>query len=396
MTGRGVVALIVLLAATAALLCYGILNHFPEEASLEISAVPWGILVPGYVFFALMATGSSIVNSIYTVFGYRGPGGGFERVIKYGVWFSLATIVPAWILILADLTHREDILWMILGFHPVSRVAWMMVLYALFAITLAVELVYMIRSEVNERLRQMKGLELAIAVAVLVVTIAVHSNLGQVFGTIIAVPAWYGPHLAAYFIASAVLIGAAGQFLYVATVKAFRGRLSETRDFHLSVCGKLYLVGIPVLAFFMIWNAITAWYNSSAWSFYEELIRGEYALEYWGVEVIAGLLTPLALTIIAVKRRSLAPLVAASVLLLIAGFASKYSLIVLGQLARLGAEGSKSLLGLAYMTSHYTPTTSELLILAGGILAWPTILLLGTLLLPLDPGEKPRRLWILK
>lgn len=69
----------------------------------EVYVIPWGLVVVGYTFFALVATGSSIVNSLFTVFHYRGPDGILEKVIKYGVWFSLASIVPAWILILLDL-----------------------------------------------------------------------------------------------------------------------------------------------------------------------------------------------------------------------------------------------------------------------------------------------------
>jgi hypothetical protein len=69
----------------------------------------------------------------------------------------------------------------------------MAVLYMLFALTLLIELVYFIRSEVSEKLRLMKSAELATALAVLVVTVVLHSNLGQVFGNVAAVTAWYGP-----------------------------------------------------------------------------------------------------------------------------------------------------------------------------------------------------------
>jgi Ni/Fe-hydrogenase subunit HybB-like protein len=80
----------VLLIAGTVLAWIGFMDRSVEE-------IPWGLLIPGYVFFALMATGSSIVNSIYTVFGYKGPNGEYEKIIKLGVWFSLITIVPAWI-----------------------------------------------------------------------------------------------------------------------------------------------------------------------------------------------------------------------------------------------------------------------------------------------------------
>ena len=60
--------------------------------------------------------------------------------------------------------HRHEGL--SLFFQYLSPIAWMAVLYMLFALTLLIELVYFIRSEVSERLKLMKSAELAIALAV--------------------------------------------------------------------------------------------------------------------------------------------------------------------------------------------------------------------------------------
>jgi Ni/Fe-hydrogenase subunit HybB-like protein len=60
------ISAIALLAAGLALMWIGYSTRSAED-------IAWGLLVPGYVYFALMATGSSIVNSIYTVFHYEGP-----------------------------------------------------------------------------------------------------------------------------------------------------------------------------------------------------------------------------------------------------------------------------------------------------------------------------------
>ncbi len=391
-----IILLVVLTVATLALVGYGLSIHLGVEESAKVSAIPWGLLVPGYVFFALVATGSSIVNSIYTVFGYRGPREGFEKIIRYGVWFSLASIVPAWLLILSDLTHTGNMLWMLLSFQPMSRIAWMGLLYGLFALALVIELVYMIRASVDERLRAMKSLELAIAIAVLVVTIAVHSNLGQVFGTIAAVPGWYGPHLAPYFIASAVLIGGAGQLLYI-LASTHSSLASELKEFFTSIYGKVFVIGVPVLAFFMIWNALTAYYYPEAWKAYHEIMFGSHATGFWLIEVGLGIIASLTLAVIAVRTKNLQALVAAAILLLIAGFVSKCSLIIIPQEARLETEtGTLTLDGVAYQVEGYEPSLSEILLLAGATTLWPLLLLLGNLLLPLAPNEKPRRLWILK
>ncbi len=93
------------LVSVAALLIAGAVPAWMGFVDRSAEEIPWGLLVPGYVLFALMATGSSIENSIYTVFGCNGPNGEYEKIIKLGVWFSLITIMPAWIMILLDLPN---------------------------------------------------------------------------------------------------------------------------------------------------------------------------------------------------------------------------------------------------------------------------------------------------
>jgi Ni/Fe-hydrogenase subunit HybB-like protein len=375
---------VVLIAAGAVLIWQGVVNKHAE-------IVPWGLLVPGYVYFALMATGSSIVNSIYTVFGYRGPNGEYEKIIKLGVWFSLITIVPAWIMILMDLksplsavnifVHSQGGL--SLFFQYRSGITWMATLYMLFALALLVELVYFIRSEVDERLRAMKSAELAIAIAVLVVTVILHSNLGQVFGNVVAEPAWYGPHMALYFIASAIAIGAAGQALFIS---AFAGSLG-VKDFVARYYGRVLMIALPVLAFIKGWMVISSWYNPAAWEGYKLIVSSP---NFYIFEIGLLLAVPFALATLAYYRKSLPLALAAAVLVVAAGFVDKYDLIIDPQIAFI-----QSYLGEAGHV-HYAPAEFEIMISTGAVLVYIALLLLGVLLLPLKPGEKPKTLYIFK
>ncbi|MFP3251707.1 MAG: NrfD/PsrC family molybdoenzyme membrane anchor subunit [Thermoproteus sp.] len=382
------------LASAAALLIAGAVLAWMGYAGRSAEEIPWGLLVPGYVFFALMATGSSIVNSIYTVFGYRGPNGEYEKIIKLGVWFSLITIVPAWIMILLDLRsplsatnifiHTQGGL--SLFFQYRSGITWMATLYALFALTLLVELVYFIRSEASERLRSMKSAELAIALAVLVVTVVLHSNLGQVFGNVAAVPAWYGPHMALYFIASAIAIGAAGQALFIS---AFAGGLG-VREFVARYYSRILMIGLPVLAFIKGWMAISAWYNPASWEAYSLILSSP---NFYIFEIGLLLLVPFLLATFAYYKRSLAMALLAAALVVVAGFVDKYDLIIEPQTAHI----SYSLGGWAGVGSiHYAPAPSQMEIAIGSVLAYAALLALGVLLLPLKPGERPRTLYIFK
>jgi Ni/Fe-hydrogenase subunit HybB-like protein len=352
----------------------------------EVHVIPWGLIVVGYTFFASVAIGSSIVNSLFTVFHYRRPDGILEKVIKYGVWFSLASIVPAWILVLLDLAKPLE------GFFRItfslaleSRIYWMAILYTLFGIFLALELIYMIRSEVSERLRSLKILELTLASLVLLVAVLVKSNLAQVYGTMVSIPGWFGAHLAPLFIASAVLIGASGQAIYITL---YKWRDVIVRSATTTLYGWIYILVILLYVFLLGWVIITAWYGP-AWISWSEIVKGAYALEFWLVEILLGVIAVLALSAYAVTKRSYTAMLIASILLFITGFASKYSLIVYHQLVTLSPVGTP-------MRLSYTPGFDEILMIVGAIIAYIALLLLGTLLLPLEQGEKPRRLWIFR
>jgi Ni/Fe-hydrogenase subunit HybB-like protein len=336
-----------------------------------------------------MATGSSIVNSIYTVFGYKGPNGEYEKIIKLGVWFSLITIVPAWMMILLDIPNPLSVTNMFIHTHEglslffqyLSPTAWMAVLYMVFALTLLIELVYFIRSEVSEKLRLMKSAELAIALTVLVVTVVLHSNLGQVFGNVLAVPAWYGPHMALYFITSAIAIGAAGQALFIS---AFAGGLG-VREFVARYYSRILMIGLPVLAFIKGWMVINAWYNPASWEAYRLITSSP---NFYIFEIGLLLLVPFLLATFAYYKKNLAMALLAAVLVVVSGFVDKYDLIIEPQVAYIYSLGVGSI--------HYAPAPSDIKIAIGSVLVYVALLVLGVLLLPLKPGERPRTLYIFK
>ena len=81
------------LVVLLALATVGVCGAYQILVRTETAPLEWGLLVPCYVFFALAATGSSLVNSLFTVFGVRR----FKPMVKRGVLLSLLLIVPPWI-----------------------------------------------------------------------------------------------------------------------------------------------------------------------------------------------------------------------------------------------------------------------------------------------------------
>lgn len=376
---------VVLIAAGAVLIWQG-----SEHRHAEV--IPWGLLVPGYVYFALVATGSCIVNSIYTVFGYKGPNKEYEKIIKLGVFFSLASLIPAWIMILMDLSkgplaamsmfiHTKE--GFSLFFQPRSAIAWMALLYMIEGLLLLVELIYFIRSEVSEKLKMMKSLELVIALAVLIASVLVFSNLGQVFGDVMAIPAWYGPHMAVYFIISAIAIGAAGQALFVSLFARSLG----VREFTAWYYSRILMISLPILAFVKGWMVINSYYNPASWEAYREIVSMP---TFYVFDVFLLLVLPFIVAIVAYYRKNMALLILATLLLVVSGFVSEYHLLIYPQIAFI-----QSYLGEAGHV-HYAPTEFEMMMFTGSVLVYIALLILGVLLLPLKPGEKPKTLYIFK
>ncbi len=365
---------------------YGYRLDLIEE---QVFDVPWGLDVVGYTFFALMATGSSIVNSVYTIFGYKGPNGEYKKIIKYGVWFSLSTIFSAWLLVLLGIYKPFDFYYILLFFRMSSRIAWMAAFYSFFGLMLVIELFYMILVESWDLLKKIKYLELAIAILVLIATIAVHSNLGEVFGSLISMPAWYGPWLALYFIMSAIMLGAAGQSLFIYVVKHKDNNLKAFMSRYYS---EVYLISIPVYLMYLTWIIVSAWYSrETVWPVYQTLLFGSEAPIFWGIEIVIGLFIPVALAVYGYMKKSSWAAITAAVLLIIGGFMSKYSLIILPQELR-------PYVWLTLQISHYSyfPPTGLIMMFIGAWILWPSLYALGALIFPLEEGEKPKHLWIFK
>ena len=197
----------------SALIIVGIFGAWQHLGRSEAASIPWGLLVPSYVFFALAATGSSLVNSIFAVFDVER----FKPIIKRGIWLSLMLIIPAGIFIILDLGRAYQAGNLYLLFHPSSRLAWMGVLYLILGLSLLLELIVVIREE-----RMPKRAPLLMGIIVLAVTLGVSTNLGALFGAVTAKPLWSSHFLALHFIVSALMVGACFHILFMSATYLFK------------------------------------------------------------------------------------------------------------------------------------------------------------------------------
>lgn len=367
------------------------------------AAMPWGVMVPTYAYFALVATGTSTLNAIYTVFGYRGPDETFKKVIKHLIWFSLITLIPAWTPILSDLGRLDHFTWMIKGFNAFSRIAWMGALYGFFLIMILIELVFHIRLDAmdkdRKKLLEGSALALTISVLTLIADISLDGNLGSVFGASTGTPAWSGAYAPILFVVLAVLLGAAWDTIYLLGVYGLRKSLTrEIKRFISKIYSYAIIITIPIIGFILSWEAITSYDYPPRWEFFKVLTSGHFGPEFWGIVVFLGLIVTYIIAIAGYELRSLGATVVAGLILIFSGYTFVYDFVIGGQIARLSFQNLDNMnpYYIRFWPYSYHWGIPELAVLTGGIALWFFLLILGEVLLPLEEGEKPKHLWIFR
>ncbi len=355
------------------LITLGIFGAYNLAVREESASIPWGILVPSYVFFALTATGSSLVNSIFTVFNVKQ----FKPFIKRGVWLSFVLIIPAVIFIIMDLGRWNHAYNLYLLFNPTSRVGWMGMLYVGYVISLLAELVIVIKED-----RMPKWATKAIGIVVMVITLGVATNLGALFGAIIAKPLLFNYSLPVHFVVSGFLAGAAMQILFF-SVCSYINKRSITEEYK-NLFVKAYrplIIGLILVGWFLtVVNVTPESFASTEAPYTQLLLAGPYSMQFWGFEIFVGGVIPLFLLLNRRTRGSAKWILTSSALVVIGMYFSKYDLLIAGQ--------SITPFGSEFIA--YTPPGMDALLLTGGIALCLFCCTVGQMLLPLGADERPK------
>lgn len=157
---------------------------------------PWGLLISGYIFFAVTSTGIGIISSIGHVFGIKS----FMPIAKRAVYISMIAILTGFMVIFFDLENPFRLaIWNPLSPNPTSNIWWMGTFYSIYLVFLTLEFIFIL-------IEKHKYSKLAGAIC-LITGIAAYSNLGAVFGMLCGREFWYGPYLPIFFVTSAATSG---------------------------------------------------------------------------------------------------------------------------------------------------------------------------------------------
>ena len=327
--------------------------------------VPWGILIAAYVFFVVTSTGLCIVSSIGHVFGFKN----FNPIAKRAVFMSIATIVAGFLVIAFEIENSWRMpVGNVIGANVTSNIWWMGTLYGAYLFFMMLEFVMLQKNEHKKAT--------AFGLSGLLIGVAAHSNLGAVFGLLNGREFWHGPYMPIYFITSAAMSGCIAIifFTYLA-YRANNWQMSDDMKKAMSSVAKVGALLMSIIIFFTIWKMISGVTGRPPGK-YEAimtLVNGPYALNFWGGEVLLGMVIPFAI-IMLVKGRNMHALFVASLAGMVGIFFMRYDLVIVGQLIPnfhgMGLVDYPDLL-------TYVPKLHENLVVLGGIAFCIMLFLMG-------------------
>jgi molybdopterin-containing oxidoreductase family membrane subunit len=355
----GFLALLMLVGAVSAVRAI-----FPGDKGVNTTpTVEWGLLIIGYVFFAITTSGLCLASSLGTVFGIDR----FRPLEKRHAVLAVLCLVTAFGVIAIDLHYPVRLLFgAALNPSFSSPMWWMGVFYGIYLCFLLTE-VWSIFWH-HERIHAVACL-LASGMAIIA-----PSTLGAVFGILAARPYWNGVVTPIQMVASALLSGTA--LLAIVFYAVARWRLTgfeRASALALPAIRSVLVIALVIVASLVAWQIVTGLLSTDPGlsAATDALLSGPLVVPFVGVRVILGLVVPLAILVLPWTRAGHGMLVAGC-LAIVGVFADRLTFVSAGQIAPTTA--ISGVVSAPYAT--YSPSLVEVGVLLGAV---AFVLLLYTL-----------------
>lgn len=348
------VATFLLIAIVLGLGC-GVASFFigHDRAYNYTRAVPWGLLISTYAFWAITSTGLCIYAAISHLFG----GTKMALVSNRMVWMSIICIFGAFATIGVEIASPQRMLiYNILSPNPTSNIWWMGTLYGLAVGCMIVEFFGILTG--------LARIALILGTLGAVAEILANSCLGGVFATLPSRPYWYGGQLPIYFLSAAFLSGAAATVFFNYLAYAIRHKeMSPGTQEAIKSAAKAMTLALILYAVATFWRLIMYFVGGPELGRMaaEALVSGPLSTNFWVIEVGLGLVIPLGL-ILWSRLQNLTLLAGSGILILLGQFVARYDLITAGLLvpATPGWDNAPRYLS-------YTPSPFEFAVVVGSV-----------------------------
>jgi Ni/Fe-hydrogenase subunit HybB-like protein len=294
-----------------------------HHAYANTREMPWGILISSYSFFAITSTGLCVLAAVSHLFG----GNRLAPLANRMVFLSIITIIGGFALIGLELESPWRMaIYNVLSPNPTSNIWWMGTLYGIAVGMMLVEF-YLI-------LTKKYSIAITLGIFGALAEILANTNLGAVFATLSGRPFWYGSQLPVYFLACAVMSGAAAIILFTAIAYKIRKQeISTINTEALKGAGKVLLISLVLISVATAWKFIASFVGGTEMgrTAASALITGPLSTSFWIFEIFIGLILPLSLLSIT-KCKNIPAMSAASLMVLTGQFFSRFNLVVAGQI----------------------------------------------------------------
>jgi formate-dependent nitrite reductase membrane component NrfD len=293
----------------------------------------WGFEIPLYLFLGGLTAGIMILSPLI---GQKLPQENRSKWIRYMPFAAPVLISIGMLALFLDLEFKLHVLRFFAAFRPSSPMSWgSWILIGIYPATLLMGLAALNQDEANRlvkvsliapfkslvqrardfALRHKRGL----IITNIALGIGLGGYTGLLLGTLGARHIWNSAVLGPLFLVSGVSTGAAFMMLFPLAHEEHR----FLRNIDLGAIGlELFLLAVFLIG--LVSGGADARAAGSA------LMGGDYTAVFWALVVIAGLLVPLLIEMIEMKKR-LSPTLFAPAFILVGGLALRWILVLAGQ-----------------------------------------------------------------
>ena len=343
--------------------------------------VPVAMLIATYVFFVVASTGLCLVSSLPHLFGVRN----FMPIAKRSVYLSIITILSGFLVIGLEIENPfRMVIYNVISPNFSSNIWWMGTLYGFALVFLTIEFIFLIKEEKHTK-------AMIVCLLGVITEVAANTNLGGVFAMMHGRPYWYGPYLPVYFLLSAIMTGCAFiLFFFVLSYWINKKTIDLQTQEALESVGKLAILMLVIITILTVWKILATFVGgASGTEALAALLSGPYAFNFWGIEVIGGIIIPFVLLLMS-KAKNMMIMFVAAAFMIFSIFFMRLDLVVVGQIVPLYLE-----LGVSeYSRLHtYIPSVHEILVVLGGVGFCGMAFLLGEKIFngfqPMGSGHAP-------
>ncbi|GAB4504412.1 MAG: polysulfide reductase NrfD [Anaerolineales bacterium] len=332
------------------------------------SVVVWGLWVAMYFFFGGIAVGSFFVAALEYLFDLEA----FKGYGKPALWTSLVTLAVGMMSIAFDLGHMERIWKAFFQFNARSGVVEDVWGYTIFGILALVALILAIRNPQSKALKPVMLIGFIVAAFVM-------GTPGKLLGNNATRLYWYTALLPVQFVFMALLTAAAMTMLIKAFISLDSGNGKAENVLRISA---IVLLVISLYFTWFYFSQATYAGHSALVDSITQVTSGQYAVLFWGVQIVLGAIIPL--IVLSLPNLAASRLVSgfAALFILIGNAVARYLIVVPGQTVSVmkGIEVANSGPGLSL---SYSPSPVEWAVTAGTVGIVLLALALGADFLPL-------------